>query len=51
MCSTHLRSPKAFAAERKFCLLKELLLRSKSIEKFKDKHIKPNELIKKQCLI
>ena len=46
MCSTHLRGPKAFAAEPKFCGLKKLLLRSRSIEKFKDKNIKPNELIR-----
>ena len=38
---------KAFAAEQKICELK-LLLRSKRIEKFKGKSVKPNELIKKQ---
>ena len=39
---------KAFAAEQKICELKRLLLRSKRIEKFKGKSVKPSELIKKQ---
>ena len=47
MYSTNLRGGKAFAAEQKIRQLKTLLLRSKWIEKFKDKPIKPNELIKK----
>ena len=46
MYSTHLRGGKAFAAEQKICELKKLLLRSKCIEKFKGKCIKPKELIK-----
>ena len=50
MYSTHLRGGKAFAAEQKIRELKKLLLRSKRIEKFKDKRIKPKELIKKQRL-
>ena len=45
--STHLRGGKALVAEQKICELKKLLLRSKQIEKFKVKHIKPNELVKK----
>ena len=45
--STHLRGGKAFAAEQKIRELKKLFLRSKHIEKFKGKHIKPYELIKK----
>ena len=45
--STHLRGGKAFAAEQKIRELKKLLLRSKRIEKFEGKQIKPNELIKK----
>ena len=47
--STHLRGGKAFAAaaEQKICELKKLLLRSKLLEKFKSKPIKPKELIKK----
>ena len=47
MYSTHLRGRKAFAAEQKIHELKKLLLRSKRIEKFKGKRIKPNKLIKK----
>ena len=43
----HLKGGKALAAEQKICELKRLLLRSKRIEKFKGKRIKPNELIKK----
>ena len=43
----HIRGGKAFAAEQKFRKLNKPLLRSKRIEKFKDKCIKPNELIKK----
>ena len=50
MYITHLRGGKAFAAEQKICELKKLLLRSTRIEKFKGKHIKPNELIKKERL-
>ena len=34
-------------AEQKICKLKKSLLRSKRIEKFKGKRIKPNKLIKK----
>ena len=47
MYSTHLRGGKAFAAEQKIRELKNLLLRSKCIEKFKCKRMKPNKLIKK----
>ena len=47
MYCTHLRGAKAFAAEQKIPELKKLLLRSKRIEKFKGKRIKPNKLIKK----
>ena len=50
MYSTYLRGGKAFSAEQKIRELKKLLLRSKRIEIFKSKHIKPNELIKKQRL-
>ena len=46
MYSSHLRGGKAFAAEQKI-RDRKLLLRRKHIEKFKGKHIKPNELIKK----
>ena len=48
MYSTNLRDVKAFAAEQKNWELKKTLLRSKRMEKFKGKRIKPNELIKKQ---
>ena len=48
MYRTHLRGGKAFAAEQKILELKNLLLRSKRIEKFKGKRIKPNELTKKK---
>ena len=47
MYNTHLRGGKDFTAEQKICELKRLLLRSTCIGKFKGKHIKPNELIKK----
>ena len=47
MYSIYLRSGKAFAAEQEFRELKNLLLRSNRIEKFKGKRIRPNELIKK----
>ena len=47
MYSTNLRDGKAFAAEKKNCELKELLLRSKRIKKSLGKQVKPNELIKK----
>ena len=43
---THLRGGKAFPAEQKICELKELILRSKRIEKFNGKRIKLNVLIK-----
>ena len=46
MYSSHLRGGEAFAAEQKI-RDKKLLLRSKHIEKFKGKRIKPNKLIKK----
>ena len=46
MYSTNLRGRKAFAAELKIRELKKTLLRSKRMEKFKGKWIKPNELIK-----
>ena len=48
MYSAHLRGGKAFAAEQKIHELKKLLFKSKHIEKFKGKRIKPNELIKKE---
>ena len=48
MHSTHLRDRKAFAAEQKIRELKQLLLRSKRVEKIKGKLIKPKELIKKK---
>ena len=47
MYSTNLRDGKAFAAEQKIRELKKTLLRSKHMEKFEGKRIKPNELIKK----
>ena len=47
MYSMHIRGGKAFAAEQKVRELNKPLLRSKRIEKCKDKCIKPNELIKK----
>ena len=47
MYSTNLRGGKAFAAKQKIRELKKTLLRSKRMEKFKGKLIKPNELIKK----
>ena len=47
MNSTNLRGGKAFAAEQKIRELKKPLLRSKRMENFKGKRIKPNELIKK----
>ena len=47
MYNTRLRGGKDFTAEQKICELKRLLLRSTCIGKFKGKHIKPNELIKK----
>ena len=47
MYSTNLRDGKAFAAEQKIRELKKTLLRSKRMEKFKGKRIKPNELIRK----
>ena len=48
MYSTNLKDVKAFVAEQKNWELKKTLLRSKRMEKFKGKRIKPNELIKKQ---
>ena len=45
-----LRGAKVFPVEQKIYELKKLLLRSKCIEKFKGKRIKPNKLIKKQRL-
>ena len=44
MYSANLRGGKAFAAEQSLHKLKKLLLRSKRMEKFKGKRIKPNEL-------
>ena len=46
--STNLRGWKGFASEQKNWELKKTFLRSKRMEKFKGKRIKPNELIKKQ---
>ena len=45
MRSTNLRCGKAFAAEQNICKLKKLLLRSKRIQNFFKKRVKPNELI------
>ena len=45
--SAHLTGRNAFAAEQKIRELKKLLLRSKRIEKFKGKRIKPTDLRKK----
>ena len=47
MYSTHLIGGKAFAAEQKIRELKKLLLKSKSIKKFKGKRFQPNEILKK----
>ena len=47
MFHTRLRGGKAFAAEQKMREFKELLLRSKRLEKQKGKRLKPNDLIKK----
>ena len=45
--STHLRGEKAFCSRTKNSWIKKCLLRSKRIEKFKGKRIKPNEPIQK----
>ena len=45
--SRYLRGGKAVAEEQKIRELKKNILRSKHIQKFKGKRIKPNELIKK----
>ena len=50
MYSTHVRGGKSFAAEQKICELKKLLWRSKRIEKFNGKRIKPKELIKNKAI-
>ena len=47
MFTTSLRRGKAFAAEQKIREFKKALLRSKKIEKYNKKRIKPNDLIKK----
>ena len=47
MFHTRLRGGKAFAAEQKIREFKELLLRSKRLEKPRGKRIKPNDLIRK----
>ena len=47
MFATKTRGGKAFAAEQKIRELKEILLKSKRIEKRLGKRLKPNELIKK----
>ena len=49
--TTSLRGGKAFAAEEKIREFKKSSLRSKRIEKYNKKRIKPNYLIKKQHLI
>ena len=49
--TTSLRGGKAFAAEEKIREFKKSSLRSKRIEKYNKKRIKPNCLIKKQHLI
>ena len=47
MFTTSLRGGKAFIAEQKIRDFKKNLLRSKRIEKYNEKCIKPNDLIKK----
>ena len=47
MFTTSLRRGKAFAAEQKIREFKKALLRSKKMEKYNKKRIKPNDLIKK----
>ena len=47
MYSAHLTGGKDFAAEQKIRESKNVLFRSKRIEKIKGKRIKPNKLIKK----
>ena len=47
MFHTRLRGGKAFAAEQKMREFKELLLRSKRLEKQQGKRLEPNDLIKK----
>ena len=47
MFTTSLRGGKAFTAEQKIRDFKKNLLRSKRIEKYNKKCIKPNDLIKK----
>ena len=47
MYSAYLTGGKDFAAEQKIRESKNVLFRSKRIEKFKGKRIKPNKLIKK----
>ena len=47
MFTTSLRRGKAFAAEQKIREFKKALLRSRKMEKYNKKRIKPNDLIKK----
>ena len=47
MFHTRERGEKAFAAEQKIRQFKKTLLRSKRLEKDRDKRIKPNDLIRK----
>ena len=47
MFTMSLRRGKAFAAEQKIREFKKALLRSKKMEKYNKKRIKPNDLIKK----
>ena len=51
MFTTSLRGGKAFAAVQKIREFRKILLRSKRMEKYSKKCIKPNDLIKKQHLI
>ena len=47
MFHTKIRGGKAFAAEQKIREFKKILLRSKRLEKERDKRLKPNDLIRK----
>ena len=48
MFTLSLRRGKAFVAEQKIRQFKKKLLRSKRVEKYNTKRIKPNDLIKKE---
>ena len=49
MFHTKVQGGKAFAAEQKIREFKNMLLRSKRLEKFRKNRIKPNDLIKKEA--